>query len=258
MGPIKLAGRTQEEARKAILEKLVNKAVEPDVLVTAAGTTSRSVTVSGAVGKPSSVELSLAGDRITEVIARAGGPSSEPYETYVTLVRRQQDRLRAAEIADRKPARKHLCRSARPDFVTHDPRTFTVLGEVAKNARQNFGANDLNLLEAIAMAGGGSDDKVDAEGYFVFRYEEPEIVMDLLGPQRFHDLQAKGMMANKDGRYPIVYRFNMHAPDSLIVGQSFPIKNRDIIYASRHPTVDFLKFMQLIATPVGTASASAP
>ncbi|MDQ0456280.1 polysaccharide biosynthesis/export family protein [Rhizobium paknamense] len=254
VGPIKLAGRTQEEARKAILEKLVNKAVEPDVLVTAAGTTSRSVTVSGAVGKPSSVELSLAGDRITEVIARAGGPSSEPYETYVTLVRGNKTASVLLKSLIENPRENIYVDPRDQIFVTHDPRTFTVLGEVAKNARQNFGANDLNLLEAIAMAGGGSDDKVDAEGYFVFRYEEPEIVMDLLGPQRFHDLQAKGMMANKDGRYPIVYRFNMHAPDSLIVGQSFPIKNRDIIYASRHPTVDFLKFMQLIATPVGTAS----
>jgi polysaccharide export outer membrane protein len=39
----------------------------------------------------------------------------------------------------------------------------------------------------------------------------------------------------------------------MIIGQNFPIKNRDVIYASRHPTVDFNKFMRLIATPIGIA-----
>lgn len=254
VGPITLAGKTQEEARKAILAKLVNKAVEPDVLVTAAGTASRSVTVSGAVGKPSNVELTLAGDRITEVIARAGGPASEPYESYVTLVRGTKTASILLKSLIENPRENIYVEPRDQIYVTHDPRTFTILGQVEKNNRVPFGASDLNLLEAIALAGGGSDNQGDAEGYFVFRYEEPEIVMDVLGAKRFHELQSKGLVANKDGRYPIVYRFNMHSPDSLLVGQSFPIKNRDVIYAARHPTVDFLKFMQLIATPVGTAS----
>ncbi|GCA52260.1 hypothetical protein KGO5_04725 [Sinorhizobium sp. KGO-5] len=30
----------------------------------------------------------------------------------------------------------------------------------------------------------------------------------------------------------------MTKPDSLIVGQTFPVKNRDVIYASCHPSVD--------------------
>ncbi|MUZ65193.1 polysaccharide export protein [Agrobacterium vitis] len=254
VGQIVLAGKTQEEARKAILAKLVNKAVEPDVLVTAAGTASRSVTVSGSVGKPSNVELTLAGDKLTEVIARAGGASSEPYESYVTLVRGTKSASVLLKSLIENPRENIYVEPRDQIYVTHDPRTFTILGEVEKNGRVPFGANDLNLLEAIALGGGGSDSKVDAEGYFVFRYEEPEIVMDILGAKRFHELQSKGMVASKDGRYPIVYRFNMRSPDSLIVGQSFPIKSRDVIYASRHPTVDFTKFMQLIATPVGTAS----
>ncbi|MGG7516849.1 polysaccharide biosynthesis/export family protein [Allorhizobium undicola] len=255
VGQIKLAGKTQEEARKAILEKLVNKAVEPDVLVNAAATASRTVAVSGAVGAPSNVQLTLAGDRVTEVIARAGGPSSEPYETYVTLVRGNSTASVLLKSLIENPRENIYVEPRDQIFVSHDPRTFTALGEVPKNGRQPFGSNDVNLLEAIALSGGGTDSRVDAEGYFIFRYEEPEIVMDLLGPQRFHALQAKGMAANKDGRYPLVYRFNMHSPDSLIIGQSFPVKNRDIIYASRHPTVDFLKFMQLVTTPVGAANS---
>ncbi|RVL85534.1 polysaccharide export protein, partial [Sinorhizobium meliloti] len=48
-------------------------------------------------------------------------------------------------------------------------------------------------------------------------------------------------------------RFDMTKPDSLIVGQTFPVKNRDVIYASRHPSVDITKFLDFVAGPMGTA-----
>ncbi|MCY1240717.1 hypothetical protein D9M72_535760 [compost metagenome] len=79
--------------------------------------------------------------------------------------------------------------------------------------------------------------------------------MSLLGQQRFNEMLRKGMKTDSTGRYPIVYRFDMSKPDSLIVGQTFPIKNRDVIYASRHPSVDFSKFLNFIAQPVGIANS---
>lgn len=166
----------------------------------------------------------------------------------------QSRRLAQAHIGCRRG--EFHGRAAQPKdqiFVIHDPRTFTALGEVWKNGRIPFGSNDVNLLESIALAGGGSDERIDAKGYFVFRYEEPEIVSDLLSPERFHELVAKGMRPNKEGRYPIVYRFDMSVADSLLVGQTFPIKNRDVIYASRHPAVDIAKFVRMVSAPLAAA-----
>jgi polysaccharide export outer membrane protein len=139
-------------------------------------------------------------------------------------------------------------------FVTRDPRTFTVLGSTKVNKRVEFGASELNLLEAVALAGGGDDNTIDAKGYFVFRYEEPDVVMSLLGTEKFNAMLRKGMAPDSVGRYPIVYRLNMTQPDSLIVGQTFPVKSRDVIYASRHPSVDFSKFMAFVARPIGIAN----
>ncbi|MBB3290250.1 hypothetical protein FHT91_005257 [Rhizobium sp. BK347] len=65
------------------------------------------------------------------------------------------------------------------------------------------------------------------------------------------------MVPDAKGRYPIVYRFDMSNPDSLIVGQTFPVKSRDVIYVSRHPSVDIRKFLNLIGTPLGIASQGA-
>jgi polysaccharide export outer membrane protein len=253
VGSIRFEGMTLERARQAILDALRNKAVQPDVIVTSISTASRNVTVSGAVGKPSMVPLSLAGETITEIIAKAGGPSSQPYESYVTLVRGKRTGTVLMTSIIQNPSENIYVQPGDQIFVTHDPRTFTALGEFHKNGRIGFGSNDVNLLEAVALAGGGTDASANAEGYLIFRYEEPEIVSDVLGQARFHDLVAKGMAPNGEGRYPIVYRFDMSAADTMIIGQNFPIKNRDVIYASRHPTVDFNKFMRLIATPIGIA-----
>jgi polysaccharide export outer membrane protein len=42
----------------------------------------------------------------------------------------------------------------------------------------------------------------------------------------------------------------MTDPQSYIVTQSFPIRNRDVLYVSHHPSTDFAKFMALIASPI--------
>ncbi|WP_331373230.1 polysaccharide biosynthesis/export family protein [Sinorhizobium chiapasense] len=254
VGPVRFAGLTLEQARQAILEALKQKAVEPDVIVTSTSTASRIVTVSGAVGRPSVVPLNLVSESINEVIAKAGGPSAQPYETYVTLVRGKKTGTVLLKSIIENPSENIHVKPGDQVFVTRDPRTFTILGQVRANQRVEFGANDLNLLEAVALAGGGADRTVDAKGYFVFRYEEPDIVMSLLGRERFNTMLSKGMKPDSVGRYPIVYRFNMTNPDSLIVGQTFPIKNRDVIYASRHPSVDIAKFLDFVARPIGIAN----
>lgn len=255
VGSVQFAGLTLEQARQAILEALKQKAVEPDVIVTSMSTASRNVTVSGAVGKSAVVPLSLVDETINEVIAKAGGPVAQPYETYVTLVRGKKTGTVLLKSIIENPSENIHVKPGDQIFVARDPRRFTILGAVKANQRVEFGANDLNLLEAMGLAGGGSDYTLDMKGYFIFRYEEPDVVMSLLGQQRFNEMLRKGMKTDSQGRYPIVYRFDMSKPDSFIVGQTFPIKNRDVIYASRHPSVDFSKFLNFIAQPVGIANS---
>ena len=257
VGLVSFAGKTLEEARQTVLKALASKAVEPDVVVTSAGTASRNVTVSGAVGAPSVVALGLVSETIMETLAKAGGPTAQPYESYVTLTRGRKTGTVLLKTLVENPQENIYVQPGDQIFVTREPRTFTVLGSVKSNNRIEFGANDLNLLESVAMAGGGESTTSDMRGYFVFRYEEPDIVMDLLGRPRFNELMKKGMVPDKQGKYPIVYRFDMTKAGSLLIGQTFPVKNRDIIYASRHPAVDFIKFLNIIAQPVGIAASGA-
>lgn len=257
VGSIRLAGKTLEQVRQTIVDALKSKAVEPDVLVNMANTASRNLSVSGAVARSAVIPLGLVNETLIDVIARAGGASNQPYETYVNLTRGSVRGSVLLKSIIENPRENIYVQPGDQIYLIHDPRTFTILGSVKNAQRVPFGANDLNLLEAIALAGGSNEQTSDVRGYFVFRYEEPEIFSDLVGRERLAQLIAKGLKPDREGRYPMVYRFNMENADSMIVGQTFPIKSRDVIYASRHPSVDLVKFLNIIGRPISFASGAA-
>jgi len=254
VGIVELSGKTLDEVRQTIIEALHGKAVEPDVLVNLVSTASRNVSVLGSVGRPSVIPLGIVDETVMDAIARAGGSLTPPYETYVNLTRKKTRGVVLIKSLLENPQENIVVQPGDQIYLVHDPRTFTILGSVRSSQRVNFGANDLNLLEAIALAGGADDQKSDIKGYFVFRYEEPEILEKLIGSSRLSELKSKGMMADKNGLYPVVYNFSMEQADSLMIGQNFPIKNRDIIYASRHRSVDMIKFQNLIIRPITLAT----
>lgn len=254
VGSVRFAGRTLEQARQTILAALRGRAVEPDVIISTGETPSRSVTVSGTVGAPGQIPIGLSGDQLTESIAKAGGPSAQPYETYVTLVRGGKTGRALLKSIIENPSENVHVQPGDQIFLTRDPRTFTVLGEAVQNNRIEFGANDLNLLEAIALAGGGMDSRVSHGGYFIFRYEEQDIIEALVGKKRFEELFAKGMAPDRNGRFPVVYRIDMSRADSLFIGQNFPVNSRDVIYMARHPSVDLVKFLTMLGAPLGIAA----
>jgi polysaccharide export outer membrane protein len=254
VGDVRFAGRTLAQARATIKAGLEDKAVQPDVIVTAVSTASRTVTVSGAVKSAGLIPISLSGSQIAEVIAKAGGNVAEPYETYVTVMRGNKvARVLYSSIIENADENIFIYPGDQI-FLTRDPQTFTVLGEATANKRIEFGSSSLNLAEAVALAGGGQDNRVDANGFFVFRFEQRETIEAVLGREKFQKLLSKGMEPDEFNRYPIVYQFDMSKPDSLFVAQNFRINSHDVIYLSRHPVVDMAKFVAIFQGPVSVAN----
>lgn len=255
VGGVTLTGLTLEQARQRIVEALKGKAVEPDVIVTTLDTASRKVTVSGAVNAPSVIPLNLAGEKLTDVITKAGGVRGETYDTFVTVTRGSKSGTLLMSSLISNPSENIWVQPGDEITLIEDPRQFTVLGSLKVNKRQRFGSRDLSLIEAIGMSGGGKDISTDADGFFIFRYEEAEIAGTLLGKSRYDAMLRKGMRPDRGGRVPLVYRFDMSRPDSLLAGQTFPVKNRDIIYVSRHLTTDITKFLGIVGRPLQVANS---
>lgn len=249
-GSIKFAGKTLEAARQEVAQALRAKAVEPDVVVNVSKSFSRMVSVQGAVNAPQMVTLGLSPQPLTNVIAVAGGPAKPPYDTYVTLTRGRKSSTILLQAVIDEPKEDIMIQPRDKIFLTYDPQTFTALGNVYRNGKIPFETSTLTLVEAASLAGGAKAELADPRGYFVFRYEYERVYRQIVGEQRFTDLLQQGMVPDKEGRYPIVYKIDMTDPQSYLVTQSFPVRNKDVLYLARHPSTDFVKFIQIVRGPV--------
>ncbi|MEQ1951275.1 polysaccharide biosynthesis/export family protein [Mesorhizobium sp. CN2-181] len=247
IGSVQFAGNTLEGVRGSIVESLKTRAVEPDVIVSLAENSSRTVAVNGVVGKPSVVPLGLSGERLTEVIAKAGGPSEPPYDTFVTLTRGGKTGKALLQTLIEQPRENIYARPGDQLFLTHDPQSFSVLGATGKSAKIPLGAASISVIEAAALAGGADPARANPKGLFIFRYEYGAVLKSVLGEERFRQLASKGMQSNSSDMYPIVYRIDMSQPGAFLVGQNFPIRNKDVLFLSQHPTVEITRFLALVA-----------
>jgi len=253
VGRVRFAGMTVDQARDSVANSLKSKAVEPDVIVSMDKSTSRTVSVLGFVGRPSVVPLSLGKEPLTRVIANAGGPTKSPFDTYVSLTRGNKIGKVLLQSILENPKDDINVKPGDKLYLTYDPRTFSALGAAIRSGNIPIEAGTLSLIEASAIAGGSNSLEADPRGYFIFRYEYEAVYRQVVGNDRFRELLSKGMMADKDGMYPIVYRFDMSDPQSYIVAQSFPIRNKDVLYISHHPAVDYVKFAGIISGQLSVA-----
>lgn len=251
VGSLRFSGHTVEEARLAIVSALQEKAIEPDVTVSIAQNVSRTVAVNGAVGSPGLIPLTQAGNRITEVIALAGGAANPPYDTAISVTRGGVSAKVNLQLLIDSPAENIFAQPGDQIYLSNEPQTFTVLGSTSKVGKIPFGSERLTLVEASAMAGGGDNSLADPKGYFVFRFEDEEVYRSLVGSVRFDELLSNGMAKNDEDRYPIVYRIDMSRPQSFLTGQIFPVNDRDVVYISRSPSVDFQRFIGILSAPIG-------
>jgi polysaccharide export outer membrane protein len=75
-GQVPVVGRTPFEVQRTIEQRLAEKAIEPQAIVTVPKSLSNSVTVTGEIVTGARIPLSVRGDRLLDVIAVAGGAKS--------------------------------------------------------------------------------------------------------------------------------------------------------------------------------------
>jgi polysaccharide export outer membrane protein len=252
VGAVRAAGRTPAEVQQAIVAGLRDKAIEPQAIVTVESGPSTFVTVTGEVGAARRVPLTLAGDRLLDVLATAGGSRAPAYDTFVRLSREGTTRTISMARLIEAPAENLFLRPDDQIYVYVDPRVFTAFGATARNAVFEFGAERLTLAEAVGMAGGLLDSRADAAGVFVFRYERP----DLYAAVAAQTPEAETAAATAPAGVPVVYRLDLENPAGYFVAQRFLMRDNDVIYVSNAPATDLQKFLALVGAGVGIAQSS--
>jgi len=251
-GEIPAAARTIPDIQQAIVARLRNRAIEPQVVVSLNQQHSSVVSVLGDVNTPGVLALNSVGERLLALIARAGGPKYEAVETYVTLQRdgRRVKVLLSHVVHD--PRENIFVRPNDVIFLTRESPTFTALGALNQNvfgfnSEIPFDVETLTLAQAMGKAGGLNDQQSDPGEIYVYRYED-RVFLEKLGVDttRF-----------TFDRVPTIYHLNLRDPSGLLLAAGFQMRTKDVMYVANAKVVDYYKLLTLINNTTATASNTA-
>jgi polysaccharide export outer membrane protein len=240
-GEIPAAARTLPEIQQAIVARLRNRAIEPQVVVSLNQQHSSVVSVLGDVNTPGVLALNSVGERLLALIARAGGPKFEAVESYVTL---QRDGKKVRVLLSRvvhDPNENIFIRPNDVIFITREAPTFTALGALNQNvfgfnSEIAFDVETLTLAQAIGKAGGLNDNQSDPAEVFVYRYEDRRFV------EKF-GVDTKRFVYD---RIPTIYHLNFRDPSGMLLAAGFQMHTKDVMYVANAKVVDYYKLLGLI------------
>lgn len=235
-GRIRAAGRTPAELAKVIEQSLANRAIEPQVMVSAVDTTANTATVLGDVSSTGRIRLSIAGDRILTVLANAGVHGSET-ETVVRLVRNGVVQTVPLTTMVNASSENVYVYPGDTIFVLKQPQIFNAMGAVSKPGQYPIGFSTQTVAGAVSLAGGLNDNVADAGGVFMFRFVPVEVARKLIPSQTQFNETSAGV--------PVVFRIRFSDPHSFFWLQKVPVRNEDLIYVANSVSVELQKFIGL-------------
>lgn len=238
-GSITAAGRTPAQVARQIISRLNGKAHAPQVVVRLVNSTRSQATVVGDVANSARVTLTPRGERLLDAIAAAGGPKQATNKTTIQVTRGGQVVSLPLDAILRDPNQN--IRLQANDVVTalYQPFSFTALGATGVSAEIPFESTGLTLAQALGRFGGLKDERANTRGVFIFRMEDPAVLDPAL---------AATARRTPDGLVPVIYRVDLKNPATLFVAQSFPIRNKDVLYASSAPLSDLQKFVSIVSS----------
>jgi polysaccharide biosynthesis/export protein len=248
-GEIPAAARTLPEIQDAVVARLRNRAIEPQVVVKLSEPHSSVVSVLGDVNTPGVIPLNSVGERLLSMIARAGGPKFEAIESYVTL---QRDGKRVKVLLSRvvhDPSENIFIRPNDVIFITRESPTFTALGALNNNifgfnSEIAFDVETFTLAQAMGKAGGLNDQQSDPSEVYVYRYEDRGFLQKLgVDTSRFVTESI-----------PTIYRLNVRDPSGMLLAAGFQMRTKDVMYVSNAKVVDYYKLLLLINNTALTVS----
>jgi polysaccharide export outer membrane protein len=249
-GSIQASGRTPSEIERDIVARLRGKAHQPQASVRVVRNQATNANVVGDVATSGRIPLSPKGERILDVLASAGGVKNPVSKTMIQLSRGDRVASMPLEAVIRDPSQNVVVQPDDVVTVYYQPYSFTAMGAIGNNSELPFEATGISLSQALGRVGGLRDDRADVRGVFLFRLEDPA----KLGRQ----LPANARLT-PDGKLPIIYRLDLKDPGSFFAAQSFPMRNKDILYVSNAPLADLQKFMNMVSSAafsvIGVANA---
>lgn len=236
-GLVPVRGRTTQEIEADVVKRLTGKANQPQVLVRVIKNNTSNVTVVGDVSNSTLMPLTPKGERLLDALAASGGVKQPVNRMAVQLSRDKVTATMPLDSVIRDPRQNILLKPGDVVTALFQSQSFSVLGATGKNEEIAFEAQGISLAQALARSGGLNDNRADARGVFVFRFEDARLIA-----------ATETLIMTADGKVPVVYQVDLRDPASLFVTQNFPVQNRDVIYVANSPEAEFQKFLRLVVS----------
>lgn len=237
-GRVRAVGHTPDDVARAIQDRLQGKAHDAQVMVRIGRNQGASVTIVGDVANSRNLPLTTRNERLLDALAEAGGVRQPVDKVLIQVTRDSTVVTRPLGAIIRDPRENVPLMSNDVVTALYQPYSFQALGALGSNAEVPFEGTGISLAQAIARVGGLQDNRANIKGVFIFRFEDPAA----LSPETRLDAPM-----TPGGKIPVIYRVDMGDPSTFFVMQNFPMRDKDIVYVSNAPIVDFQKFAGLVS-----------
>ena len=256
-GQVQAAGRSPTEIQRDIEKRLANRAIEPQAVVTVAEQNATEVAVVGdVVNAANKFKIRPNGERVLDMLSKAGGLKYPGYELFVTLQRGKRRSTIFFPILVNYPEENIFVAPGDTLYVYREQQKFVAVGALSSvgqtsglTAQFAFEQERLSLNEAVAKAGGLLDSRANPGQVFLYRMELRETLESLTVNLRKFPRDQKLI--------PTIYRANFRDPSSFFFAQGFPMRHKDIIYVSNADSVEVIKFLVYLRSITSTVSGVA-
>ena len=170
-GQIRALNRGTPAIQKEINDRLKDRAIDPQALVSIVSQTSTNVTVVGDVYNAGKIAINPSGDRVLDAISRVGGIRNPGYEEFVTL---QRGGLKGTVYfinLVRNPHENVFVAPGDTLYVYQYQRAFMAFGATGVSGQFKFLQESVTLSDAVGKAGGLIDNRAEPGQVFVYRIE---------------------------------------------------------------------------------------
>jgi polysaccharide export outer membrane protein len=244
-GAIRAAGRTPTQVQAEIVERIKNRAIEPQAVVALQNQNTSLISVLGEVNTPNRFPALPAGEHILDAITRGGGIKDHGYESWVVLER--NGKRAAVPFGDLiyTPANNIWVWPGDTIYVFQEPQTFLAFGAAGQQGQFPFGAWRITLAEAVAKAGGLLDIQADPASVFLYR-RVPRAAAEHMGVDctKFGNAQT----------VPVIFSMSFRDPAGYFLATKIQVQNKDVVYAANAQAVEISKFLNFISTIANTGT----
>jgi polysaccharide biosynthesis/export protein len=256
-GLVPAAGKTPSQVQQEIVSRLKNRAIEPQALVSLVTQNTSLITVIGEINSTFTssptgrLPAQPSGERLLDVITRAGGLRDQGQDLWVVLERQGHRASVPFGALIYEPGNNIWAWPGDTIYLYKEPQTFLAFGASGQQGQFPFTAGNqvtspisassawrMTLAEGVAAASGLLDLQADPGSVFLYR-REPRELAERLGVD----------CSKMDGpTVPIVYSVSFIDPSGYFLATQMQMHNKDVIFVANAQSVDITKFANFLNT----------